>query len=81
MSDADAFEAISLSHQPWRTNDQDSSVGVGPPRLVRVVVSLPVSAERIETLSSLVLIIHGQRPHVRTEWYVKPLGDMGRSDA
>jgi len=36
-----------------------------------VIIQLPVLPERLDELSSLVVIFHGRRPHIRTEWYTQ----------
>ena len=70
IRDEDAVEAISLFRERWHRNDSDSGVGGESLCLIRVIIGLPVSPERIDELSSLALILHG-RPDVQTEWYTE----------
>ena len=66
--DADALEAISFFRKQWHPNNSDGGVGGGSLRLVRVIITRPVSAEQLDELSSLASILR-RRPHVQTEWY------------
>ena len=76
--DLDAPEAINFFLAQSDTNDSNTGVGGRWPRLVRVIVRAPVSAKRLDKLESAAQILHGQRPHVQTEWYTRPPDNLER---
>jgi hypothetical protein len=70
VNDTETLGVVHLFGAQWGKGGTESVSGKSL-RLIRVLIEMPLSKERYDELSDLARILHGRRPHIRTEWYTR----------